>query len=141
MIDPEGEIADALRTLWIWLLINPAVQPLVMLLTELGFSLGVPVPDWAGIVVTGLIAGVLVGVGERRYGRLVLAALLTLGLWVGATRVFGIWDTSVYGSPRLILAKLSLWISAVSIAIAVVFYTDAEVGGITSTGDAEAARD
>lgn len=141
MIDPEGEIADALRTLWIWLLIGPAVQPLVMLLPELGFALGVTVPDWSGIVVVGLIAGVLVGVGERRYGRLVLAALLTLVLWVGATHVFGLTETGVYGTPRLVLAKLLLWISAVSLAIAVVFYTDVGISGIFSGDDPDTVRD
>lgn len=141
MIDPEGEIADALRTLWIWFLISPAVQPLVMLISELGFRLGVSVPDWAGIVVTGLIAGVLVGVGERRYGRLVLAAWMTLGLWLGAIRVFGIRDTDVYGSPRLILAKLLLWLSAISVAIVVVFYTNVDISDIVTRDNSSTARD
>lgn len=141
MINPEGEIADALRTLWIWFLISPAVQPLVVLLSELGFAFGVSVPDWSGIVVAGLIAGVLVGVGERRYGRLVLAAWMTLGLWLGAARVFGIRETSVYGSPRIILANLLLWISAGSLAVAAVFYTDVDIRGIFSRDDPDTARD
>lgn len=137
MIDPDGVIADGLRTLWIWLLVGPALQPLASLLPELGFALGVTLPAWSGILVGGVVAGGLVGTGERRYGRLVVAAVVTLVLWIVAVSALGLTDTRVYGSPRFVLAQLSIWISAVSLAVASVFYVDWNVDRVLDRGEAE----
>lgn len=123
MIDPYGEVADALRTLWIWLLIGPGLAPATGLLPELGYALGVTLPRWVGIALGVIVAGALVGVGERRYGRIVVASLLTAAVWFGAASLLGLADPAVFGALRLVAARFLLWIAAVSLAVALVFHT------------------
>lgn len=126
MIDPEGTAADGLRTLWVWFLVSPALQPLLQLLPELGLVLGVTLPQWLGLLLGGLVAGGIVGIGERRYGRLVVAAFATVLVWVVARRALGVTDARVHGVPRLVLADFLLWLGAVSLVVAAVFYTEWE---------------
>jgi|AntRauTorcE11898_2_1112593.scaffolds.fasta_scaffold15797_2 hypothetical protein len=136
MIDPEGSVADAFRTLWIWVLISPGLSPATELLPEIGFLLDVPVPDWAGIVVAGLVAGMFVGVGERRYRRVFFGSLLVVVLWVGFTDLLGLTGNRVFGTPRIVAAQLLLWIAVVSLSVAIVFYTGDNQGIGTAVDDA-----
>lgn len=124
MIDPEGTVANALRTLWVWLLISPGIAPLTGLLSEFAYAFGVGLPSSVGLVFGGLIAGGIVGAGERRYGRLVVASLLTAGLWIAVAGLLGLTNHAVFGSLRLVAARVFLWIAAASLALALVFYTD-----------------
>jgi len=117
VIDPEGEVTDALRTLWVWLLISSGIGPAVGFIRELGYAFGLSVPLWSDVVLTILVAGGLVGIGERRYGRLFGVSILTLVIWIGATELLGVADPRVYGSPRLIAARFLLWLAALSVAI------------------------
>jgi len=102
MIDPEGAVANALRTLWVWLLISPGIAPLTGLLSEFTYAFGVGLPPSIGLVFGALMAGGIVGTGERRYGRLVVASLLTAGLWIAAASLSGLTNLAVFGSLRLV---------------------------------------
>lgn len=123
MSDDSGTIADALRTLWMWLMIAPALAPLSEILEEAGFALGVSIPLWAGVALGVTAAGVLVGLGERRYQSVIVASFLAAIGWY-ALRYLLLSDlTHVYGAPRVLLAEFLLWLAALSLAVVVVFFS------------------
>lgn len=124
MIDPEGTTADVLRTAWIWFLVTPALQPVLGLVPELGFVFGVTPPRWVELLIGVLIAAGIVQAGERRYGRLVVASLGTAIVWSVVGSALGLTNARVHGSPRLVAAQFLLWVGAVSLFVALVFYTE-----------------
>lgn len=124
MIDPEGTAADVLRTAWVWFLVTPALQPPLGLLPELGLVFGVTPPQWVRLLIGVLVAGGIVQAGERRYGRLVVASLGALLAWFVVGKALGLTDARVYGVPRLVAAQFLLWLGAVSLVVALVFYTE-----------------
>lgn len=124
MIDWFEEGSDALRTVWMWIMVGPTVQPLGLIAEEAGFALGVSIPAWSGVLLGGLVAGVLVGLGERRYRSVLVASFLTAVGWLGLRHVLVADAARVYGAPRLVVAQFLLWIAAASLAVFLVFSVD-----------------
>lgn len=112
------------RLLFMLVVLIPFAGPLGDLIEQLGFMLGIRHRQlaFAPAVVAAPIAGILVAYGERRYGSILIAGVLTQFGWIGLTRLSGLSAMRVHGDPWLFTGELLMYVSAASLAVVAVFY-------------------
>ena len=112
------------RLLFMLVVLIPFAGPLGDLIEQLGFMLGIGHRQlaFAPAVVAAPIAGILVAYGERRYGPILIAGVLTQIGWIGLTRLSGLSAMRVHGDPWLFAGELLMYVSAASLAVVAVFY-------------------
>ncbi len=112
------------RLLVMLVCVSGLVGPLGEILPSLGYLVGVPIPWFTRLLIAAPVAGVLVGLGERRYwGVLAAGFLTTLGWeWLRSVALPG--GARVLGSPVMIAAESLLYVAALAGAVLVVFFVD-----------------